>query len=84
MTNAPSAPIEIKVAKGLLVIKPATSDLLCGLATGSGFRTRKLYSDVDEIRLSEITKLNGVKRIYLTLNLDLLCSKARLPPRCRP
>jgi hypothetical protein len=41
------------------------SDALCRLATGGGFATRQLYSDQDELLLSEVRPviLNGIENV---------------------
>ncbi len=71
-------------------LSPWLSDALCRLATGGGFSTRELYTDVDEV-LIEVQRpciLNGIDDICtrqdlmdraITINLEPISETARKP-----
>jgi hypothetical protein len=58
------------------------SDALCCLATGSGFSTRKLYADDDEVVFAATrpVMLNGIAEVAVRGDLIDRCTFVTLPP----
>lgn len=55
----------------LSAITPDMADVLCRIATGSGFRARRLYSDADEyiVRVCNPVLLNGIPALLARADL---------------
>lgn len=66
----------------LAPVKPNLSDALCRLSTGGGYRTRKLYSDKDEVTFDAMRPiiLNGIGNLVTRPDLVDRCIFLHLEP----